>query len=406
MITGLVLSILAAREVRATGSLPFSLWPTVMVLAGLAVAVGPISSHDLWSYSSYGRMISAHGVNPYDTVPSAFPHDVVYPLVGWRETPSGYGPLFTAFSATLTAVAGHSLLLMRLGFQTLAAGAVVFCLWICARARRSAALTLVALQPFVWISVVNGGHIDAIVAAVLLAAVVCFDRDQIGRSAAFTAIAVLLKLTAVFVVVPFLVLLAFQRRWRDASLMAAATTATLLASYILAPGSISNASSATRGIITRVAVWRPFQLMTQSTGATVTTLATATVLCGIAWVSWQHRRDFTSDRGAGSALSVFGMISSYTYPWYLFLGLPMLALSGDLLLVGIVAARATLMAASYQFDGTANALRMVNTASMILAVLLSAAFLWRAGSRRRSESPIGTAGPDGDAHVVMEARAS
>ncbi|MCZ7629191.1 MAG: hypothetical protein M5U19_09060 [Microthrixaceae bacterium] len=118
---------------------------------------GPIASHDLWSYAFYGRMLSEYGVDPYNSVPAMFPHDVVYPVVGWRHTPAGYGPLFTAFSALLTWIAGDSLPVLRIGFQLLAASAVLWCLWVLARGRHVAALTLVALQPFVWISLVSRG---------------------------------------------------------------------------------------------------------------------------------------------------------------------------------------------------------------------------------------------------------
>lgn len=381
MCIGLLASLLAAQAVRSNGAMPRSLWPTVALLALTAVVAGPISSHDLWSYSFYGRMVSQHGVNPYLSVPAMFPHDVVYPVVGWRHTPSGYGPLFTMFSALLTWVAGDSLLAMRLGFQLLAAGAVLWCLSVLARERRSAALTLVALQPFVWISLVNGGHNDAIVAAVLLAAVVAFDRNRIVRCAVLVAVAVSIKLTAVFIVVPFVVVLIARRRGKDMVIVAGIPAAVLIACGLFVAGSLGNASSATRGIITRASVWRPVQALSGIPTTTVTVVATATALALVAWMAWLHFRDPRLPRSAGSALSAFGMVSSYTFPWYLFLGVPALALSGDLVLLAIVSARATLMAASYEFGASVPVDTPMGRLSVASTVLLVVAFIWRVGHR-------------------------
>ncbi len=381
MCTGFTASLFAAQSVWSDGAVPRSLWPTVAVLALVAVVAGPISSHDLWSYSFYGRMVSHHGVNPYHAVPAMFPHDIVYPVVGWRNTPSGYGPLFTAFSALLTWAAGDSLLMMRLGFQIVAAGAVLICLRVLARARRSAALTLVALSPFVWISLVNGGHNDAIVAALLLAAVVGFDRERIVRCAVLIAVAVAIKLTAVFIVVPLMVVLIARRRGKDALMVVAIPAAVLLGCGVLLEGSLSNASSTTRGIITRASVWRPLQELTRLSSTSASVVALAATFALVAWIAWLHRNDSKVFRASGGSLGAFGMLSSYTLPWYLFLGLPILALSGDLVLVAIVSARATLMAASYQAGRAGAAVTAMGRFSAVSTVLLVGAFIWRLGSR-------------------------
>jgi len=351
-VSALVLSLLAARAVVETGRTPRALWPAVLVLGVLAVTRGPIGSHDLWSYSFYGRMVTEYRVDPYRAVPAMFPHDVVYPVVGWRHTPSGYGPLFTFYSAATTALAGGSKLVMRLGFQLVAAGAVTWCLWVLSRARRHAALTLVALQPFIWVSVVNGGHNDAILAAVLLAAVIAFDRHHTARTAALVGVAALVKMSAIFVVVPLVVLLLARRRWRDAATMAVVPLGGLVAGELVAPGSLANASSASRGIVSRASVWRPVSLVSGIGGVQITLLATGFVAVLIVAISWRHRNDVGASVSAGGSLSVFGMASSYTLPWYLVWGVPALALSGDLAVLSVVVARGSLMAASYQLKGS------------------------------------------------------
>ena len=351
-VTALLMSLLAARETAARNRTPRMLWPAVIVLGVLAVATGPIGSHDLWSYSFYGRMISEYRVDPYRAVPAMFPHDVIYPVVGWRHTPTAYGPLFTLYSAAVTALAGGSKLVMRLGFQLVAAGAVTWCLWVLSRARRHAALTLVALQPFIWISVVNGGHNDAILAALMLAAVMAFDRQHVLRTAVLVSIAALIKMSAIFVLVPLVVYLLARRRWREAAGMAALPLAALLFGEIVAPGSLENASAASRGIVSRTSVWRPVHLVTGLSGAQMTLFGTAAVALLIVWISWRRRNDVSAAVSAGGSLSVFGMTSSYTLPWYLLWGVPALAISGDLTVLSVVVIRGSFMAASYQLKGS------------------------------------------------------
>jgi len=322
-------------------------------------------------------MVSEYRVDPYTAVPAMFPRDAIYPLVGWRHTSSGYGPLFTLYSAAVTALAGESKLVMRLGFQLSAAAAVTWCLWVLSRARRHAELTLLALQPFIWISVVNGGHNDAIMAALLLAAVIMFDRSRSGIAAVLISLAALVKMSAIFVVAPLVVLLLVRRRWREAARMTILPLAGLFLGELIAPGSLANASSASRGVVSRASVWRLVGLVNAIPGAQITLLATAFVGALIICISWRRRNDRTAKLSAGASLSVFAMASSYTLPWYLIWGVPMLALSGDLAVLSVVVARGSLMAASYQLKGS-SVEGVVGAAVTIAAPLvLLGVFLWR-----------------------------
>jgi len=250
-----------------------------------------------------------------------------------------------------------------------------------ARARQHAALVLVALSPFVWISLVNGGHNDAIVAAFLMAAVLAFDRDRIVRCGVLVAIAVSLKLTAAFVVVPLVMMLLARRRFKDALTSAAIPGVALGACGILIEGSLANATTATREIITRSSIWRPVQLLVEVPPARITMIATIMTFALVIWTAWRHRWDPRAPRAGGAALSSFGMVSGYTYPWYLFLGFPALALSGDLILLGIVSVRATVMAASYQYLAPEPLSSDLDRLSALTSVLLVAAFVWRVSQR-------------------------
>ena len=63
-------------------------------------------SRDVYSYAFYGRMVSEHGVNPYLHIPAEFLEDPFYQLVShfWIDSPSVYGPAFSAVAAGVTAV--------------------------------------------------------------------------------------------------------------------------------------------------------------------------------------------------------------------------------------------------------------------------------------------------------------
>jgi len=381
-------SLVAVRTVRSAERAPRLLWAAVLTLAVLAVVRAPIGSHDLWSYAFYGRMVSHHGADPYTAVPASFPRDVVYPVVGWRDTPSGYGPLFTAYSAGVTRLAGESLLVMRLGFQLLAMGSVLWCLRVLARSGQVATLTLVALQPFVWVSVVNGGHNDAIMAATLLSAVVAFRRERIGIASALVGVATLIKLSAVILVVPLVAVLLVQRRWRAAAMTAGGPLLALVASAGVAPGAITNASAATRDIVSRASVWRPIQLITGLPSTAITAMSMVGIVVLVGCLAWWHRRDRDCTTQAGASLAAFGMAASYTLPWYLMWGLPILALSGEVAITSIVASRGSLMLASYQLGPGPVVQNLAAFAVSTVAPWVLLVFFVRVAMRRpASDSP-------------------
>jgi hypothetical protein len=119
----------------------------------------------------YGRMVATHHVSPYTHIPAEFPSDPALARVapGWRDAPSLYGPGFTVLSAGIMTGAGTSGLAARVGFQAVAAAAVLAMGSVLIRRRvPGAALAAVLLNPLVLVWVVNGGHNDAVVGLLLL----------------------------------------------------------------------------------------------------------------------------------------------------------------------------------------------------------------------------------------------
>jgi hypothetical protein len=141
----------------------------LVLLAGLVKP--PHRSNDVYAYGAYGRLVSEHSVSPYVTRPSAFVTDPVITRMtpGWRNTRSVYGPAFTAISAAGMRVAGTSLLIERIWFQTLAALATALSALILKRLSPQH-WWMFALNPVALIVVAHEGHNDALVGLGILSA--------------------------------------------------------------------------------------------------------------------------------------------------------------------------------------------------------------------------------------------
>ena len=169
-------------------------------LAALAAAIqlapllGPLLlSTDAWTYWSYGRIAAVHHESPYTTPPSAFPHDPSYPYVGdaWRHTTSVYGPAFTLASEPLALAQGSSADAAAWTYKALAAAAMLAAALLAARLSRRPALALVLVgwNPAMALDFAGGGHNDAWMAALVVAALAlaASGRRQLAGAAWATA---------------------------------------------------------------------------------------------------------------------------------------------------------------------------------------------------------------------------
>ena len=190
---------------RDANAVPLRTLVSVIVGVSLAMVVfPPRHSRDVFSYSMYGRIVSAHDANPYADVPSKFREDPLFARVGkhWNGTPSRYGPLFTAASAIGTAVLPARPLPLRLWFQGLTLfGALGISMLVWKRSRSPAALAFVALHPLMTLSIINGAHNDVFLGLGALAFVVLLERERFVLAGSALALAALVKLTAVLALV-------------------------------------------------------------------------------------------------------------------------------------------------------------------------------------------------------------
>jgi alpha-1,6-mannosyltransferase len=201
---------------------------------GISVAAPLLLSHDVLTYAAYGRVDTLYHHNPYVTTLASLPHDRFVRVTPgqWLHTHSPYGPLFTLVSEGIVRT-GATILMFKLLAGIAIAAATGFVALTAKRTRPDRAplaAALVGLNPVIVVHTVGGGHVDALIAALLAAAA--------AIAVAGPAIAVTVLLTAAVlvksVVVPVLVLWLWwiARRKRALALRIAVIAALTLASLV------------------------------------------------------------------------------------------------------------------------------------------------------------------------------
>src|SRR5918992_1139690 len=208
-----------------------------VVLHLVAVAMPLFLSRDVYSYAIYGRMVSHHDANPYTEIPAAFPTDPTYRLVSvdWIDSPSVYGPAFSALAAGVTAGV-ESPAGIVLGFKVIAALASLgTVLMVLASARRLVperagfAAVLLGWNPVVVFHGVAGGHNDSLLALAVAAAVLALlVRRELWATAALAA-GTLIKVSGAIPLLVAVVAAVIRRprgeRWRALGLHVAVAAA-------------------------------------------------------------------------------------------------------------------------------------------------------------------------------------
>ena len=192
IIAGLAAWILLIALGWARGTLPIrGVVVAIAITMGLAVATPSYQSKDVFSYAMYGRIVTEHHHSPYDSYPMHFEGDPMRRHVSavWQRTPDIYGPAFTVIMAGLAPVIGESTFLARFLYQLIALAAIGALLWLLwKRTRNPTVIAFVGLHPLVAVSVVNGGHPDALIAlSFLIAFMLALERRVVlcGLALAF-----------------------------------------------------------------------------------------------------------------------------------------------------------------------------------------------------------------------------
>jgi alpha-1,6-mannosyltransferase len=318
---------------------------SIGLLFGLAVAVPPRQSKDIWSYAIYGRIVAVHHADPYGQPPASFGTDPWLERVSsfWREQKSVYGPVFTAVSALGMWLAGESPERARLFFQLLSALAITACLLVLDRTRREvAALVFLGLNPVIVVSVVNGGHNDSLLGLAVLSAVLAVRGGRMVLAGVALGLGALVKLFCLIPAAGLALWTLARRGTRQALAVSAAVAVTVTAGYLAAGGvsALEPVLSASRRM-SLGSIWTvPRRAMTVGLmgqgfrGAVaggmarqrIAILGGAAVLVVAAVLIASRLRGPPEVSAGAPALSYF-LLGTYVVPWYSAWTLPALALS-------------------------------------------------------------------------------
>jgi hypothetical protein len=177
--------------------LMLAVWATPMIIAP------PLFSRDIFSYAAQGEMTSHH-ISPYlygpFTMGSSPYVSPVDPL--WGNAPAPYGPFFLFLDGSFARLTHHNQLAtvvcLRL-LEVLAVGLIGWAVTAIARALNrdpGEALVLGALNPLVILTLIAGGHNDAIMTGLLLIGVALALRKHFYWAFFFCALATAIKAPA------------------------------------------------------------------------------------------------------------------------------------------------------------------------------------------------------------------
>jgi hypothetical protein len=205
------------------------IWLTTIVSGCLYLFTPAIFSGDIFSYASYGRLLSVHHVNPYVIPPSAFPKDPTYQLVHWKDIVSIYGPVWLMISAVVGVLADPHPMDYLVAFRLCAFAAHLLNIWLVTAILRTMGRSLrviamgtllYAWNPLVLLESSLGGHNDVFMLTFLLLGLLLSARAErrgatglrgtIPALVAFT-LAALVKLTAI----PIIVFLIVKLFWNS-----------------------------------------------------------------------------------------------------------------------------------------------------------------------------------------------
>ena len=376
----------------------------------LLFVFGPMfQSRDVFSYIFFGRSMTVYHANPFLLIPHARPHDIIYPLVGWKFNASVYGPVFNYPAYLITRIAGNNITANIMGFKMLAFISYAACLpivyWLARRVspgRENMALVIAGWSPIMVMHLLGGGHNDALMVALLLGGFLLYRKGYLLSGIAVVMVASMVKIVAVLAVAPMLVMyvrdkqgVPLKRLWRAAvvvvgvpillylpflqSLKIFKTTEHMSTLYSSAsiPRLVSfqyqkilRHSGMTRIKAQSVANAR-VHLLFLAIFAVVTILILLTV------------KNYRSMALAASAIFLIWFVtSSYVLPWYLVMGLMLTAFTGWNFTTGALLGASVIFAFYRIPEPPGHGIGGPNVWLSVPLILLSVAWLVFEGARR------------------------
>ena len=142
----------------------------------------PLLSADVYTYAAQGLMART-GIDAYHFGPAALGNIPAVAAVdpSWRSEPSPYGPLASLIQHLAIAITGGApfgAVLVFRALGVLSAIAIGILAADLAGPRRVQALTLTLLNPLVLVQIVSAAHLEGVMCALLLGALVAADRQR------------------------------------------------------------------------------------------------------------------------------------------------------------------------------------------------------------------------------------
>ncbi len=186
-------------------------------LAPLAAPL--LVSTDAWTYWSYARL---H--DPYRQTPSDDPVSARHAGAAYRHETSAYGPAFTLAAKPVGLTASPNLAAWT--FRIAASLCVLLATWLVSR-RRAFAAALVGWNPVVAVHFAGGGHNDALMVALVAAALALGERRRLRWAGVAWSLAVFVKWIPI-ILLPLRALEARAQRRRVDHIGFALTTAVVV----------------------------------------------------------------------------------------------------------------------------------------------------------------------------------
>jgi hypothetical protein len=154
-----------------------------VVVQGLPLAAPLLLSKDAFLYWGEERIVTVHHANPYRQTPADYPSDPALPFVSesWRAQTTSYGPGWIAVGTLPALAAGNSAHRAELAYRVLAVLALLGAIALVAvRTRNAAAVALLGWSPLLALHFGGGGHNDAVMMVVILAALAFGESARAG----------------------------------------------------------------------------------------------------------------------------------------------------------------------------------------------------------------------------------
>ncbi len=329
-----LLALLAIRRVA----------PSTRVVIALAAAIQfvPLAaplllSTDAWTYWSYGWIATGGDGNPYSEAPQSFPANPALPFMGsaWLDTTSVYGPMFTFASEPVALIAGDSDGVAAWTFKALAAAAALAASLLAGRLarRRAFAIALVGWNPLLAVHLAGGGHNDAWVGALILAALALSASRRLQGAGAMWVLAIGVK----WIPILFLSLRAVEARATGRPTghrgFAVTAAAVVVAASVLYGGAWPFAILPLAGnAALETSYATPHRLEQLGLPDALSLgLAVAAFLAGFAWLVREARRGRAR---LGLAACLVLVTTPYLAVWYLAWAVPLAAAEEDAVATG------------------------------------------------------------------------